>query len=49
MPEYLINKSNREAFRCTCGHAFLDSENIRSIFLSWEKQPKIQNKIIKLA
>ncbi|WP_205601388.1 hypothetical protein [Virgibacillus sp. YIM 98842] len=47
MPEYLINKGNQEAFRCTCGYDFLDSENIRLIFSSWQKQPKIQNKIIK--
>lgn len=46
MPEYLINKGNKEAFRCTCGYDFLDSENIRSIFLSWKKQPRIQNQII---
>ncbi|AZV43020.1 hypothetical protein [Peribacillus asahii] len=46
MPEYLINKGFKEAFRCSCGHHFLDSENIRSIFLSWKNQPKIQNTII---
>lgn len=46
MPEYLINKGNKEAFRCSCGHDFLDSGNIRSIFLSWKKQLNIQNRII---
>lgn len=47
MPEYLINKGNQEAFHCNCGHDFLYSKNIRSIFLSWKKQLKIQNSIIK--
>jgi len=46
MLEYLINKGNNEAYRCSCGYCFLDSENIRSIFLSWKIQPKIQYKII---
>ncbi|MEK3934444.1 hypothetical protein MKY41_03920 [Sporosarcina sp. FSL W7-1349] len=46
MPEYLINRSQKEAFRCNCGHHFLNSDNIRSIFSSWTEKPKIKNKTI---
>lgn len=48
MPKYLIDKGNKEAFRCHCGHRFLDSKDIRLIFSSWKNQPEIKNKIIKL-
>lgn len=46
MPEYIINKGSKEAFRCNCGYHFLDSENIRTLFSSWKKPLEIQNKII---
>lgn len=46
MPGYLINKGNVEAYHCSCGYCFLDSENIRSMFSSWKEQLKIQNSVI---
>ncbi|MDF0728986.1 hypothetical protein PY093_20445 [Cytobacillus sp. S13-E01] len=46
MPEYLINKGNLEAYRCSCGYCFLDSENIRSMVSSWKEQLKVQNSLI---
>jgi hypothetical protein len=46
MSEYLINKGKKEAFHCSCGHNFLESRDIRTIFLSWKNQPKIQNRMI---
>lgn len=48
MPEYMINKGSREAYRCKCGHHFLNSTNFQTIYSLWRGQPKIKNKTINL-
>lgn len=47
MPKYLINKDSNEAFRCSCGNSFLDSQNIQEIFRTWKTDFSIQNDIVK--
>jgi hypothetical protein len=46
MPEYLINKGDSEAYRCTCGYHFLSSNNIKKIFSSWKVEPRIKSGLI---